>query len=67
MQQHVFEASEKNVDLKDSCREWDKTLPADQIWVGMRKHFSLEIQRNRTDPSEMKELGKANAVLEQVK
>ena len=29
-------------------------------------HFSIEIQRNRTDPSEMKRQGEANVVLQQV-
>ena len=29
-------------------------------------HFSIEIQKNRTDPSKMKQQGKAHSVLQQV-
>ncbi|OEU09765.1 hypothetical protein FRACYDRAFT_248024 [Fragilariopsis cylindrus CCMP1102] len=61
----AFETFEVQSDLKEACREWDRQA-APPTWARMMVHFSIEIQRNRTDPSKLKLQGEANAVLKQV-
>ena len=61
----AFEAFEVQSDLKEACQEWDRQA-APPTWARMMTHFSIEIQRNRTDPSKLKIQGEANAVLQQV-
>ena len=62
---NAYATFEKNIDLKDACREWNRgTLTT---WEEMRKHFSKEIQMNKTDPAIMKRTELANAVLAQSK
>ena len=49
---YAFEAFELQSDLKEACRDWERrSVQPLAIWVLMKKHFSIEIQRNRTDPS----------------
>ena len=61
----AFESFEVQSDLKEACRDWDRQAVA-PTWARMMTHFSIEIQRNCTDPSEMKRQGEANAVIQQV-
>ena len=64
---YAFESFELQSDLKEACRDWDRQ-PAQPLatWDLMEKLFSIEIQRNRTDPSTLHCQEQANAVLEQV-
>lgn len=64
---YAFESFEVQSDLKEACRDWDRrpALPL-ATWDLMKKHFSVEIQRNRTDPSTLHRQEQANAVLERV-
>ena len=62
---NAYATFEKNIDLKEACREWNRgTLTT---WEEMRKHFSKEIQMNKTDPAIMKRTELANAALAQSK
>ena len=61
----AFESFEVQSDLKEACRDWDRQDVAPR-WARMKTHFSIEIQRNRTDPSKLKIQGEANVVLQQV-
>ncbi|OEU14451.1 hypothetical protein FRACYDRAFT_240995 [Fragilariopsis cylindrus CCMP1102] len=62
---NAYATFEKNINLKDACREWNRgTLTT---WEDMRKHFSKEIQMNKTDPAIMKRTELANAVLAQTR
>ena len=60
-----FEAFKVQSDLKEAYQEWDRQAVA-PIWARMMTHFSIEIQRNCTNPSKLKIQGEANAVLKQV-
>ncbi|OEU17011.1 hypothetical protein FRACYDRAFT_239612 [Fragilariopsis cylindrus CCMP1102] len=60
---NAYATFEKNIDLKDACREWNRGTFT--TWEDMRKHFSKEIQMNKTDPAIMKRTELANAVLAQ--
>ena len=64
---YAFESFEVQSDLKEACRDWDRR-PVQPLatWDLMKKHFSIEIQRNRTDPSTLHRREQANAVLEHV-
>ena len=64
---YTFEWFELQSDLKEACRDWDRQ-PVQPLatWDLMKKHFSIEIQRNQTDPSTLHRREQANAVLEQV-
>ena len=64
---YASESFELQSDLKEACRDWDRrpALPL-ASWDLMKKHFSIEIQRNRTDPSTLHRQEQANAVLERV-
>ena len=62
---YAFESFELQSDLKEACRDWDRR-PAQPLatWDLMKKHFSIEIHRNPTDPSTLHRREQANAVLE---
>ena len=62
---NAYATFEKNIDLKDACRGWNRGTQTS--WTDMRKHFSKEIQMNKTDPAIMKRAELANAVLAQTK
>ena len=64
---YAFESFELQSDLKEACRDWDRR-PVQHLatWDLMKKHFSIEIQRNQTDPSTLHRQKQANAVLERV-
>ena len=64
---YAFEAFELQSDLKEACRDWDRR-PVQPLatWALMKKHFSIEIQRNQTEPSALHRREQANAVLERV-
>ena len=64
---YAFELFELQSDLKEACRDWDRhPVKPLAIWGLMKKHFSIEIQRNRTDPSTLHRREQANTVLERV-
>ena len=62
---NAFAIFKQQIDLKEACREW--TRGSGTTWVDMKKHFSKEIQMNKTDPAIMKQKEVANAVLDQTK
>ena len=62
---NAFATFEQQIDLKEACRDW--TRGTGTTWEDMRKHFSKEIQMNRTDPAIMKRKELANAVQAQTK
>ena len=64
---YAFEAFELQSDLKEACRDWDRR-PVQPLatWALTKKHFSIEIQRNQTDPSTLHCREQANAVLKRV-
>ena len=49
---NVYATFEKNIDLKDACRDWNRG--AATSWIDIKKYFSKEIQMSRTDPGIMK-------------
>ena len=61
----AFETFEVQADLKEACQDWDRQAPA-PTWARTMTHFSIEIQRNQTDPFKMKKQGEAHTVLQQV-
>ena len=63
--QNAFATFEQHIGLKEACREW--TRGSGTTWEEMKKHFSKEIQMNKTDPAIMKRKELANAVLDQTK
>ena len=65
--QNAYATLKKNIDLKDAyaCREWNGGILTS--WADMRKHFSKEIQMNKTHPAIMKRVELANTVLAQSK
>ena len=65
MMRCAFETFEVQEDLKEACWDWDRLMVA-PTWARMITHFSIEIQRNQTDPFKMKRQGEANLVLQQV-
>ena len=48
---NAYATFEKNIDLKDACRDWNRGRAGGTTWTDMKKHFSKEIQLNRTDPA----------------
>ena len=60
---NAYATFEKNIDLKDACRDWNRGTAT--TWPEMKKHFSKEIQMNRTDPAIMKRKELANAAMAQ--
>ena len=61
--QNAYATFEKHIDLKEACRDWNRRTQT--TWENMKKHFSKEIQINKTDPAIMKRTELANAVLAQ--
>ena len=53
----------KHIDLKEACPDWIRGPGT--TWEQMRKHFSKEIQMNRTDPAIMRRKELANAATAQ--
>jgi len=45
---NAYATFEKNIDLKDACREWTRGTTTN--WKDMKAHFSKEIKMNKTDP-----------------
>ena len=62
---NAYATFEKNIDLKDACRDWNRGRAGGTTWTDMKKHFSKEIQLNRTDPTIMKRKELANAAMAQ--
>ena len=60
---NAYATFEKHIDLKEACQDWNQGTQTS--WEDMRKHFSKEIQMNKTDPAIMKRTELANAVLAQ--
>ena len=56
---------EKHIDLKEACREWNRT--SEISWDAMKQHVSREIQMNVTDPSVIRWNEQANVVVNQYK
>ena len=44
---NAYATFEKNIDLKYACRDWNRGTAT--TWTEMKKHYSKEIQINRTD------------------
>ena len=63
--QKAYATFEKHIDLKEACRDWNQRTQTS--WEDMRKHFSKEIQMNKTNPAIMKRTELANTVLAQTK
>ena len=60
---NAYATFEKHIDLKEACRDWIRGPGT--TWEQMKKHFSKEIQMNRTDPAIMRRKELANAAMKQ--
>ena len=49
--QNVHATFEKHIHLKKACRDWNRSTAT--TWDKMKKHFSKEIQMNKTNPAVM--------------
>ena len=58
---NVYATFEKHIHLKEACRDWNRGTQT--TWEEIKKHFSKEIQINKTDPTIMKRMEVVNAVL----
>ena len=63
VKRNAYETFEKHMDLQEACRDWRRSSLT--TWPEMEKHFSTEIQMNKSDPSVMRRQEQANAALEQ--
>ena len=62
---NVYATFKKHIDLKEACREWKRGTGT--TWEEIQKHFSKEIQMNKTDLAIMRRKELANAALVQTK
>ena len=60
---NAYVTFEKHINLKEACQDWNQRMQTS--WEDIRKHFSKEIQMNKTDPAIMKRTEVDDVVLTQ--